>query len=238
MIRWFRGMAPAHAAANALLLGLGYYWLGIGESRAATLAWSILIALAILAIASSTYGAAFAGGWRTALRNILPLMLFAVAVIVIYAQLERLQDYIVKPATQTASYLTLKLRKPVRPSTVLRVFNAALWLIRWVVLPVLLLPIVSAIAKRGWFGWIAFDSMFSNWKYWIAVPLLLLGGIWLPLKLLAWVPNAASFAMQMTSFGLRALIAYLLFVAAGLLLGWMTSGGNPRLTQPNTAASP
>ena len=34
-----------HLAANAVVLALGYYWLGIAESRAGTLAWSGVVAL-------------------------------------------------------------------------------------------------------------------------------------------------------------------------------------------------
>ena len=48
-----------HLVVNALLLWLGYYWLGIGESRTPTLAWSGFIAFLTICLACSTYGAAF-----------------------------------------------------------------------------------------------------------------------------------------------------------------------------------
>ena len=56
-------------------------------------------------------------------------------------------------------------------------------------------------------------------------PLLLLCALWVPFRLLDWVPHMGSFAMEMVSFVVRLLVAYLLFVAAWLLLAFFTSGG-------------
>ena len=36
MMRSLGAMTLAHLAANALLLWLGYYWLGVGETRASS----------------------------------------------------------------------------------------------------------------------------------------------------------------------------------------------------------
>jgi hypothetical protein len=77
-----------------------------------------------------------------------------------------------------------------------------------------------------------------RWLYWIEAPLLTLCAVWVPLKLLRWVPHMHGFRMEMLSFTLRAGIAYLLFAGAGLLLALVTSGGRPRFTQSNTLASP
>ena len=46
-----------HLVANALLLWLGYDWLGVGESTRLRLAWSGLDALAILALVCWFHGA-------------------------------------------------------------------------------------------------------------------------------------------------------------------------------------
>src|ERR1039458_10687370 len=45
-----------HVAGNAVVLGVAYYWLGIGESHAATLAWSAALALIILCLACCLHG--------------------------------------------------------------------------------------------------------------------------------------------------------------------------------------
>ena len=113
-----------------------------------------------------------------------------------------------------------------------------LWLVRWVILPVSLLPMLSAIAGDGWRGFRAFGAFTRKWLYWIEAPLLLLGALALPLKLLGWVPQVGGFGMQTASFVLRAGVAYLLFVTAWLLLAFITSAGKPRFTQAETVASP
>ncbi len=168
-----------------------------------------------------------AAAWRTALRNLLPLAIAAVAVIVVYYLLDRWADYSSKPASTLASYLTLKFRKPVKPSSVLRAFNVALWLVRWAIVPVLLLPMLSAIASGGWRGFRAFGALTRKWLYWIEAPLLLVCAVAIPLKLLGWVPQVGGFGMETVSFVLRAGVAYLLFVAAWLTLAFVTSGGTP-----------
>lgn len=232
-------VALMHLGANALLLSLGYYWLGLAESRAATLAWSAFVALFFLCLLCWTYGAAFAcldpNPWRMALRNLLPLIAAAIAAVLLYTLLFRLYDGSIKPASQIASWLTLKMRKPVRPLTILRVFEAMVWLLRWVVVPVVLVPVLSGVATRGLRG---FRFRSPTRSQWLSTPVLLLLGLWAPLKLIAWVPRIGGFGVEALSFALRAAIAYFLFGASLLLLAFLTSGGRPRLTQPMTVDSP
>ena len=242
-------LAAVHLGANAFLLGFGYYWLGISESRGSSLAWSAVIGLLLMALACSTYGATFAffsaderkqvmPAWKTAARNLLPLASAVAAAAVAYWLLALVEDSGSDPAFTLASFLTLKLRKPVTPASLLKVFNAALWLIRWVVLPVTLLPMLSAISTRGWPGFKSFSAGVRKWWYWLATPLLLLGAVWVPLKVLGWTPRAGNFALEVVSFLLRAALAYLLFGAAWLALAFTTSAGKPRLTQSSTVVSP
>jgi putative effector of murein hydrolase LrgA (UPF0299 family) len=106
------------------------------------------------------------------------------------------------------------------------------WIARWIVLPTLLVSLFAGAAAHGWRAWRGF-SIRS-----LAAPALVFLGVWIPMRLLAWVPRVSSFSMEMTSFVLRAAVAYLLFVVAWLLLAFLTSGGNPRLTHPRTVASP
>lgn len=233
-----RTLIAVHVAGNALLLWLGYYWLGLGETRAATLAWSALIALLLLALECGLQGAAFA--WFSERRRLawrcLPSLIFsAIVLLAVYAALNRWSGYSPEPAFKIASWLTLTLRKPVQPSSVLNVFNIILWLMRWMVVPALALPILASIAagnRRPVIG------PRASWWYWIATPLLLMAAFWLPLKLMGWTPYTGRFAIEMLSFVSRLLAAYLLFVAAWLALAFLTSGGRPRATQSSTVVSP
>lgn len=242
-------LALIHLSVNACLLWLGYYWLGVGESRASMLAWSACVGLVIIGLGCWGYGAAFAYfraedhrrlsfAFGSALRNLLPIAVAAVVIALIYVLLTRWAVYSSQPAFQIASYLTLRFRKPVRPSAVLHTFNVILWMVRWVVLPVLLAPMISTIATSGWRGFPSIGLFARRWLYWIEAPLLTLVALWVPLRLLLWVPHMSSFGMETLSFVLRAGLAYLLFAGAGLLLAFVTSGGRPRFTQSSTAVSP
>jgi hypothetical protein len=227
------GFAGIQFAGNALLLWLGYYWLGLGESRAGALLGSTLVAVAILCLACCFYGASFAyfAGRRiapafgTALRRLAPLVAAAVAVLVIYGLLARLADAMDEPGFRLASWLTLRLRKPVKPATVQGVFHAVFWVARWVVVPGWILPVVSAIVSRGWAGFGAMAARCRTWLYWLETPVLLLAAMWLPLRLLGWSPHLKSFSLEMTSFVVRAVVAYLLFVVGWLAVAFVTASG-------------
>lgn len=231
MTRATRILCLIHFVGNALLLWLAYYWLGVGESTIGRLVWSALLGILIGVTAVWLHGSSFAffrtdrsalkPALHTALRNLLPLFMLAVVVVIVYGLLSWWRDYSAQPAFKIASYLTLKLRKPLKPASVLAVFNGVLWIVRWVILPVVLLPLAANVANNGWRG---YRPAFPRyWLYWIEVVALLLCGIWLPLKLITWVPTFTSFGMQMTSFLFRLFIGYLLFVAALLLLELFTN---------------
>lgn len=239
MTRSIRRVAVVYLAANALLLGLGYCWLGLAESRAATLAWSVSVALLFAGLLSWTYGVAFAcqedNPWRTALRHLPAMFAAGMLVLLLYVALLWLDARSVTPASQFASWLTLKLRKPVRPQTVARIFDTVMWTLAWVVVPVLVAPLLSRVAKGGWRG---FRFALPGRLQWIVTPVLLLFGLWAPLKLIAWVPHVGGFTAEAVSFAIRAAVAYLLFAGSLLLLAFLTSGGSPAVTQPSTAPSP
>jgi hypothetical protein len=244
-----------HLVGNALLLWGGYYWLGVGESSAGALVWSAFVALACIVGAVWLHGVALAqfgsdGPWlmraafKSALRNLLPLLLVALAAVGLYLLLLRWQARSAGSAFKIASYLTLKLRKPIKPVTVGHVFGVAFWIVRWVVLPVFLSPLAAAVARLGWSGFRAgFWRLARRWLYWIETPALLLCAFWAPLKLIAWVPHVSGFTTEMASFVARALAAYLLMSAALLALEFFSgrrsaSAGSPRSSQPTTVVSP
>lgn len=230
--------AGIHLAGNAFLLWLGYTWLGLGESRAGALMGSMTVALAMVCMACWLHGASFpffaerrvGAAFGAALRRLPALIAASIAVLVVYVLLSRLADAMDQPGFTLASWLTLKLRKPVRPATVQRVFQAVFFVIRWVVLPVLMLPMVSAIASRGWRGFAGIGGRCRSLLYWVEAPVLLLLAVWVPMKLIAWVPHVKSFHMEMTSFVVRAAAAYLLFVVGWLALASVTAGGKRSAT--------
>jgi hypothetical protein len=241
MSRATRQLFLLHLMANALLLWLGYEWLDVGESTQLRLLWSALDALAILALVCWFHGATlvfFRGGgqakindsFRTALRHVPVLLVAAIFALALYGLLAWAAGASGQPAFRLASWLTLKLRTPVKPVLVARIFLAGFWIVRWMVLPVALVPMASGIAKRGWrgcgeFGWR------GGWRYWLEVPLLLAAGLLLPFVVLGWVPAVGGFTLEAVSFSVRMLVAYLLFVGALWTLEWVTA--RPRTEVPH-----
>jgi hypothetical protein len=224
MIRAIRNVAALHLVGNALLLWLGYYWLGTSESRAGTLLWSAFVALVGLTLAcwlhagTLVYFGEGRGAFRRTLRRFLPVLAAAFVLIAIYVLLAKWEAYSMRPASGVASWLTMKLRKPVKPATMLGVFNAALWLVQYVVVPVFALPLIAGLASRGWSGLQQFGRLAKSWQYWMLTTVLMWCAFAAPWKLLGWVPRAGSFSMEMVSFAARLLAAYLLFHGAWLTL--------------------
>jgi len=250
MSRAWASITVPHLIGNAVLLWLGYYWLGIGESDAAHLAWSVIVIVAFTLAALWLHGTAlvlfnresdsrFAGAARTALRHLPPLFIVAIIAGVIYGLLARWHDSFSHSAFLIGSYATMKLRKPVAPSGVLRSFYVLIWLLRWMVVPALLFPLGASVALSGWrgFRW-PWPGLRNRWLYWPETCALLFCAIWIPLRLINWVPHITQFALQLASFLSRLGVGYLLFAGALLALEFLTSAGKPRLSQPSTVSSP
>jgi hypothetical protein len=232
MIRLF----AIHIAGNALVLGLAYYWLGIGESSAATLAWSAALAVVILSMACCLHGGtlvffradqprSLSAAFRTVLRHMAPLLATVILIAAVYWLLARWATYSATPALRIASWCTLKLRKPIKPATVLRGFDIVLALVRWMVVPVFVLPMFSGVAARGWRGAAEFGRHRRRRFYWFAAPVLLLCALGIPWQLVGWVPRVGSFTLEVLSFTARASVSYLLFITAWTFLASLTSGG-------------
>lgn len=195
-----RKLLLVHVGGNAVLLWLAYDWLSIGESTSLRLAVSALYALVLLTLFCWLHGATFiffsqpsdgrkfGEAFRAALRRLAPLVLAAVVVLALYGGIYWLEA-------------SVKLKKPA-------LFHAAMIVVRWIVVPLLTIPIFATLAARIP---LAFRR---SWRYWIAVPVLLAVGVILPLLILDWIPHVGSFSMELVSFAVRALIAYTLYVGS------------------------
>lgn len=110
----------------------------------------------------------------------------------------------------------------------------AKWPLAWVLGAALLLPL-AGVAVNG--AQPALSS-YRHWWYWVAAIVLLVVGIYLPYRMMLWVPGVSGLALQMVSFTLRAAVGYLLLVTAWLMLAYVSVGGKPWAAQPRTAALP
>jgi len=237
-----------HLIGNALLLWLGYYWLGVGESDTAHLLGSAAIVLGGVCVALFLHGTALvyfdrdgerslAHAMGTAARNLLPLLVVAILAAVVYGLLTYIYGKFQHNAFLIGSYATMHTRKPVAPAKVLHWYRVFILMLRWLVVPALLFPLTAAVARMGWAGF-RLRSLRLSPLYWIEVCVLLLLALVVPLRLMNWIPEFSKFAAQMASLIARMGLGYLLFVAALLTIEFLTARGRPRLTQPNTVPSP
>lgn len=212
-------MILIQAAGNAIILLLGYYWLGIGESSGGRLLGSALIAAGLFAVVLWMQGAA-RSSMRQAARHLGPLLLLGLAAILIYSALAAWKDYSAEPTFKLASLLTLKGRKPVKPATVQAIFDGLLCIVRWMIVPVLMLPLFAATAQQGLAGWRT-RWFAAGWcrLFWLKAPVLLLLALWVPLWLIRWVPLRGSFPLEMISFVVRLAIGFVLLTGALWALG-------------------
>src|SRR4051812_13496134 len=128
-----RILAAVHLGANALLLWLGYYWLGIRESRPSSLLWRAVGALVLGALSALLHGATFAyfegktvglrGAFRTAARHLPAVLAGLLVIALLYWLLSLWAGYSTQPAFNISSWMTLKFRKPVKPNSVFRIFQ-------------------------------------------------------------------------------------------------------------------
>lgn len=248
MNRTTRAICLLHLVGDALILWLGYAWLSLGESNALHLLFSALV-VALFACGSAWlhalalvhFDGAAGPSLRTAafiaFRHLSPLLALVIAASICYAVLAWLYVSLGGLAFTIGSYFTMLFRKPVPPAKVLAAFHVVIWLLRWLVVPALLIPMAASVAVRGWRGF-GFPHQSRRALYWLQVLCLLLAAVWLPMKLLAWVPAMPNFAAEMASFLIRLAVAYLLFAGVLLLLEWRTAGGRPLATQPITSSTP
>jgi hypothetical protein len=241
-------LGALHLAGNALILWLGYAWLGMGESNTLGLLFSAFVILFFACSAAWLHGLAMihfdgsAGSSlrrasRIALRHIPPLLVLVFIACVVYALLGWVYGSLGGLAFTIGSYLTMLFRKPVAPQKILAIFHALIWILRWLVVPALLVPAVAHVAVRGWPGF-RISQQSKRARYWLQMFLLLLAAVWFPIKLLAWIPGMPNFAAEMASFLIRLAVAYLLFAGLLLVLEWRTAGGRPVVTQPSTSSTP
>jgi len=231
-----------HLVINALLLWVAYEWLGVGESTRLRLLWSALCALAILALACWFHGATLVffrrgelgikDAFAASMGRVPALLAAAILVLALYGLVAWAAAASGQPVFRLASWLTLKFRTPLKPVTVARIFLGGFWIVRWVLLPVALLPMASGIAAHGWrgagkIGWR------GGWRYWLEVPLLLVAGLLLPFVVLGWVPAVSSFELEAISFLMRMIAAYLLFVGALWILELRTATNSSRGAGPS-----
>ena len=232
-----------HVAANAVLLAMAYAWLWVPEARIWQLTLSALLALATaglglwLLAATVWYFRARHRGEEARLRAAFSTTLARVPALACWLafflfalwMVSRLESAAEGWAGVTASWLTMKRQEPVSPASVHTVYLWVIWALRWVVAPLMFLPVAARVALHG-FRAFRLSSVARAWRIFLRPPvlavyvLLLMCGYFLPRLLTGWVPPASGLALEAASMAARVGVAYLLVTASWLALLSLLAG--------------
>jgi hypothetical protein len=206
---------------NALVLWLGFMWLGIGDSGAGQLAetvsFGLLIAAPWLWLQNATFAyfadreAGIAAAFRKGLRTLAAFAGIVIAFVVVVWALGLLAGPLARGGQATASWLTFHLRKPAKPAWFVRGYLALLWGVRWIVVPVIFLPLLAGYRKL------------AGRVFWLEYLIALVLGFWVPSLLMSWVPHLTGSVTQVMSFMLRFGVAYLLMITSWIAVSFFSA---------------
>jgi len=220
---------------NAAALVAWYFWLLNPDAHGWQVAASLPTAACIIALVVWLRAGTFAyfrlaefrdsgavgRAFRYSLRHIIALALWAVAGAAVLWFLISLRIY----PPQFGVWLWQKLPESLRlasPRQLTRGADALLWLCILVVVPGIWLPVATTVSAKGfakglWRSW----RVLKRVMYWVWFCLLVLVGVYIPYKLVWWIPNADTLRKQAWSMGLRFFAAYVLLITAWIALVWM-----------------
>jgi hypothetical protein len=229
-------LALVQLAGNVVLLALACAWLWVPDAKAWQVAFSAVLAVAFAAGVCWLHGAtlayfharhrAQAQTLRQACGSVLAripaiaLCLFVLALAL--AAATWLDGRTESWAATAASWLTLKLQKPVSPESAVKVFGAVSWALRWILIPIVLLPLVARASFDGFAGLGRSGvrracRVLRRPSVWLVYGAFLFTGLWIPGKLVSWKPEVAGLFAESVSFAIRLLIAYVLVVMLWLV---------------------
>src|SRR5689334_21423525 len=185
-----------HFVGNAILLWMAWEWLDLNFSTSLRLVESLALLFAILIGATWLHGAAmvhFAAADRsklkpalgTALKHLIPLFILSLFVLALYWCVSE-WDGAMEKATGILKTIS----------------DVAGLLFRWLVLPVVALSFAASISTSGFRGFVS-----GAWRlckrviFWIQVIVLLMIGVWFPIKLIEWgeAHKFGGFGLELTS---------------------------------------
>jgi hypothetical protein len=220
--------------ANAAVLMIWYFWLTIPDARgwqvAATAVIGVVTIFLVLWLRAGTLAwfriskfrtqPAIYPAYRHSLRYV-PALGFWVLVFVILAWLLwSLHSY----APQAAVWLRQKMNHGPSPRNLMNDLNWLLLLIVCYILPLLWAPIATTVAASGVHPrHLALSRrVWTRPLYWLWFGCLIFLGVYIPYRLVWWIPSSQTIRQQAASMGARFLLAYLIAISAFIAAVWMT----------------
>ncbi len=217
---------------NAALLAAVYCWLLLPDAHGWQVAGTGLLALVVIffglwlrtgtfayfRVAEFRDNAAVWCAFRHALRHIIALAVWGVLLAAIAWLLISLRRY----TPQFGVWFWQK-APALRFGTPRQVFHAAdwvLWFLLWVLLPAIWLPIATTVAAAGFRlkHMARCLRVLRRPAYWLWFCVLMLLGVYVPYKLVWWIPDLSDLRKQAWSMGARFFVAYVILISAFIAL--------------------
>ena len=219
---------------NAAALAAWYFWLLVPDAHRWQVAGSLLAAVCVIGLVVWLRAGTFAyfrvadfrdngSVWRAfrhSLRHAVPLALWAVVLAAVMWFLFWLRIY----PPQFGVWLWQKLPESLRFASPRHLTQYADWLLWFLILVAVAkwLPIASTIAAAG-FGKQAMRSwhVLKRPLYWVWFAVLVFFGVYIPYKLIWWIPKVSDLRKEAWSMGLRFFVAYVIVITFWIALVWM-----------------
>ena len=225
--------------ANLLLFGLFAGWLLLPVANAGYLLLNILVAslflLAVFVLHGGTLnyfyaqthdeGARLRSVFALALRNLLAVAVCEGAIYLLWIAAGEADTYHETLPAYLRSMTPLFLRKHTGLAAYQELFEASRFLLRWIVVPGLVLPFFASVSRLGFRGFgrqgfTAWKKSLRNISYWGVLILSALLGVLATEKIMGWTPDfrTSTFTGETVSLIFRGLASYLLGLFAWLLV--------------------
>jgi hypothetical protein len=235
-------------AGNAIIVALFVGWLRVPEAHWWQLIFQALLILALLAAVLVLHGgtltyfqsahenraAQLVPAFQKALKHIAALAVCVFIVHIPWALSGHLYNYQTSFPGYLRSGFPAWLRRMISEPALDNTYTFLLFVLRWVILPGLLLPFLLFCAERGFRGFVAFrdwGKTVRSLAYWIALVVAVIVGVYFVEIVMGW-HRPSTLRGELASFGMRQLLAYLLALFSWLFVASML--GRTRSTgQPN-----
>lgn len=222
-----------NVAGNAALLACGYLWLQLPDAHGWQVGFSALLAIAMVfcglwlrtgslayfRLADYREHAAVWRAFHDALSYLVPFAIWGVPLMIVEWMLFSLRRY--TPQFGVWYWQKFSALRFGSPHTVFHTAEWLLWIVMFLVFA-LWLPGATTIAAAGFRSGRLSRSfgVLQRGSYWLWFWLLMIVGVYLPYKLIWWIPSFETLQKQAWSAGARFVLAYVVIVSAwvGLLL--------------------
>jgi len=244
---------------NPILFALFALWLLIAEATVWQLGLNVMLAFVFVAGSLLLHGgtlnyfsdrfrdesAGVANAFGRALRHLGAIALCAALLYWIWSLAGGLGEYNETVPTYVRSTLPAFLRQHISLAFLAGAYDTVVFLLQWVVVPGLFLPLVLQAADQGFrgfgrAGWIAWKNAIASLPYWLILLVAALLGVYAGSKIMDWRPTMkdSTFSTETASLVLRLFFSYLLGLFSWLLACALIGkrGGLAKNLGGNTAA--